>query len=394
MAIKDASEVLRKAINGVLDEETNKKIPVIADDLTNIVEIGTDLTGFEKVAVLGEMCNLIAKQTFYSDKYIDTAPNIMVDEDSFNAIVQVNRVSLENSDFDKNLKYSGMFGNNEITFNDMYGSHFPSVSSKYFSNIVSDSFPVTYTEDQIKQAFLGANELNTFYDAVRSAVETRKKTRSSFFNYATFACGIADIASEGERVIQFADAANGDYKNTVKQIRKAIREMRKYSGKFSSFTTSTSSEELTLYISADLYDELANWDRNAFNPDKFDLTGVKIEVRPDWYYNADLATHPEDIICKCHKTTPDTDGSYYATVVKGIKWVLMSNRFMGTTRRNDEAIATPNTLAHRTNINYQSEYEARVNTDFPILICLTDTTKIYDVDVNDENFDEETWTTD
>lgn len=392
MAIKDASEVLKKAINGTVNLEGDK-VKAIADDLSNIVEIGTDLAGFGKVAVLGEMCNLITKQNFYTDKYIDTAPNIMVDDDSFNAIVQVNRVSIENSDFDKNLKYSGMFGNNEITFNDMYGSHFPSVSSKYFSNVVSDSFPVTYTEDQIKQAFLGANELNTFYDSVRSAVETRKKTRASFFNYATFACGIADVAASGSHVIQFANAVNGDYKDTIKQIRKAIREMRKYSGKYSSFTTSTSSEELILYISADLYDELANWDRNAFNPEKFDLAGVKIEVRPDWYYNADLATHPEDIICKCHATPLDTADTYYATVVKGIKWVLMSNRFMGTTRRNDEAIATPNTLAHRININYQSEYEARINADFPILICLADTSKIYYVDVNDNNFNDETWTT-
>ena len=185
MAIIDVSDVLRKAINGTVNSD-GEKVKAIADDLTNIVEVGTELSNLDRVTVLGEMCNLITKQTFYADKYIDTAPNIMVDEDSFNAIVQVNRVSLENSDFDKNLKYSGMFGNNEITFNDMYGSHFPSVSSKYFANIVTDSFPVTFTEDQIKQAFLGANEMNTFYDSVRSAVETRKKTRSSFFNYATF----------------------------------------------------------------------------------------------------------------------------------------------------------------------------------------------------------------
>lgn len=384
MAIKDVSDVLRKAINGVLDEQTGKKIPVVADDLTNIVEIGQTLTDTQKIAVLGEMCDIITKQRFYAENYIDTSPKISKSEDSFNAICQVNRVSLPDSDFDKNMKYSGMMNNNAITFNDMYGDHFPTISSKYYSNVVTDSFTVTYTEDQFKQAFLSPSAMSNYVSAVHSAVATRRKSRGSYFNYATFACAIADTAkADANRVINIDDT---DHDTIIKQIRKSIRNMKKFNDKYSTFATSEDKENLTLYISADLYDDLQADDRAAFNPQLFGLPDMSIEVRPDWYYNADLETHSDDIICKCHETTADTDGTYYATVVPGIKWVLVSNRFMGTTRRNDEAIAIENKLGHRTNIAYQAEYEARINSDFPILICVKDKTAITDVDTNSESF--------
>lgn len=386
MAIKDVSDVLKKAINGVLDTETQTKIPVVADDLTNIIEIGNSLTDAEKIAVLGEMANVLTKQSFYAENYIDTSPNLYKTEDSFNAITQVNRVSLPNSDFDKNMKYSGMMNNNAITFNDMYGDHFPTVASKYYENIVTDSFTVTYTDDQFKQAFLNAQNMSDYVSAVQSAVATRKKSRGAFFNYATFACAIADVAKTdtAKRVIEI-DETNHDA--IIKQLRKAIRQMKKFNDKYSTFATSEDKENLTLYISADLYDDLQADDRAVFNPQLFGLPDMSIEVRPDWYYNADLDSHANDIICKCHATTADTDGTYYATVVKDIKWVLVSNRFMGTTRRNDEAIAIENKLGHRTNISYQSEYEARINTDFPILICVKDKDDITDVDTNSESFD-------
>lgn len=386
MAIKDVSDVLRKAINGVLDEETQAKIPVVADDLTNLVEIGKSLTETQRTAVLGEMADVITKQTFYAENYIDTSPNISKSEDSFNAICQVNRVSLPDSDFDKNMKYSGMMNNNAITFDDMYGDHFPTVESKYYGNIVTDSFTVTYTEKQFIQAFLSAKNMSDYVSAVQSAVATRRKSRTSFFNYATFACGIADVAKSdtAKRVINIDDT---NHDTIIKQIRKAIRNMKKFNDRYSTFATSEDKESLTLYISADLYDDLQADDRAAFNPQIFGLPDMSIEVRPDWYYNADLDTHANDIICKCHETTTDTSDTFYATVVPNIQWVLVSNRFMGTTRRNDEAIPIENKLGHRTNIGYQSEYEARINTDFPILICVADKTQITDVDTNSESFD-------
>jgi len=385
MAIKDVSEVLRKAINGVVDEETGKKIPVVADDLSNLVEIGQALSETEKIAVLGEMCDVITKQSFYAENYIDTSPNISKAEDSFNAICQVNRVSLPNSDFDKNMKYSGMMNNNAITFNDMYGDHFPTVASKYYSNVVTDSFTVTYTEDQFKQAFMSPAAMSNYVSAVQSAVATRRKSRGAYFNYATFACAIADTAkATPNRVIEISDDT---HTTIIKQIRHAIRQMRKYNDKYSTFATSEDKENLTLYISADLYDELQADDRAAFNPQIFGLPDMSIEVRPDWYYNADMDTHAKDIICKCHETTPDTEDTFYATVIPNIQWVLVSNRFMGTTRRNDEAIAIENKLGHRTNIAYQSEYEARINSDFPILICVKDKDYITDVDTNSESFE-------
>lgn len=384
MAIKDVSNVLRKAINGVLDGETGKKIPEVADDLTNLVEIGQSLTDEQKTVVLGEMFDIITKQTFYAENYIDTSPNISKSEDSFNAICQVNRVSLPDSDFDKNMKYSGMMNNNSITFNDMYGDHFPTVASKYYSNVVTDSFTVTYTEDQFKQAFLSPQAMSNYVSSVQSAVATRRKSRGAYFNYATFACAIADTAkADVNRVINIDDT---NHDTIIKQIRKAIRNMKKYNDKYSTFATSEDKENLTLYISADLYDDLQADDRAVFNPQLFGLPDMSIEVRPDWYYNADLDTHADDIICKCHETTTDTGDTYYATVVPNIKWVLVSNRFMGTTRRNDEAIAIENKLGHRTNIAYQSEYEARINSDFPILICVADKTAITDVDTNSESF--------
>lgn len=161
MEVKQIYELVNGATSEVLG-----KVDLVAEDLTNIVDVGTEIVNASAVDnYVKSLVNRIGKVIFVNRPYSGKVPSVLMDGWEFGSVLQ--KITAELPTATENESW-------ELTDGEEYKQdvfYKPTVSAKFFNSKVTFEVPISITERQVKESFGSAAELNGFISMLYAAVE-------------------------------------------------------------------------------------------------------------------------------------------------------------------------------------------------------------------------------
>ena len=161
MEVKQIYELINKVSGEVLG-----KTGIVQEDLTGIVDLGTEL--FNQKAVdhyVKSLVNHIGKVIFVNRPYAGKVPSVLMDAWEFGSVLE--KISADVPEAEENDTWNLTDG----TSYDQDVFHKPTVTAKFFNSKVTFEVPVSITERQVKESFSNAAQLNGFISMIYAAVE-------------------------------------------------------------------------------------------------------------------------------------------------------------------------------------------------------------------------------
>lgn len=161
MKVTQIYELVNGAQKEVLGEES-----VLQEDLSNLVDIGDSITnavGYDKY--VKALVNRIGKTIFVNRVYSGRAPKVLMDAWEFGSILQ--KVSGDLPEASENESWElehGASYDQDIFYK-------PTVEAKFYNKKVTFEIDMSFTEIQLKQSFISAQEMNTFLSMLFNEVE-------------------------------------------------------------------------------------------------------------------------------------------------------------------------------------------------------------------------------
>lgn len=196
---------------------------VVAEDLSNIVDIGTQIFNAEQVdRYVRTLVNHIGKVIFVNRPYPGGVPSVLMDSWEFGSVLE--KITVELPDASENESW-------ELVDGASYDPNIfykPKVSAKFFNSKVTFEVDMSFTEMQVKQSFSSVTQLNSFLSMLYNAVEKSMTVKTDALVMRTINNFIAETvqsdyagddnlsASSGKRAInllylykqRYADASN------------------------------------------------------------------------------------------------------------------------------------------------------------------------------------------
>lgn len=161
MEVKQIYQLVNAVTNEVLG-----KTNVIAEDLTNVVDLGTEILNNDAVDnYVKSLVNHIGKVIFVNRPYSGKIPSVLMDAWEFGSILE--KISADIPEATENETW-------ELTNGAEYKQDIfykPSVSAKFFNSKVTFEVPISITERQVKESFSSAAQLNGFLSMIYNAVD-------------------------------------------------------------------------------------------------------------------------------------------------------------------------------------------------------------------------------
>lgn len=145
---------------------------VVAEDLSNIVDIGKEIVNTDNVdSYVKKLVNHIGKVIFVNRLYAGGVPSVLMDSWEYGSILEKVTADMptatENKSWDLN-------DGEDYSPNVFYK---PSVSAKFFNSMVTFEIPMSFTEMQVKQSFSNAAQLNGFISMLVTSIENAMTVR-------------------------------------------------------------------------------------------------------------------------------------------------------------------------------------------------------------------------
>lgn len=153
-----------------MNEVTNEilgKENLVAEDLNNIVDVGTEIFNANAVdAYVKSLVNHIGKVVFVNRVYAGSAPSVMMDGWEYGSILEkvtVTRLpeAVENDSW--NLVDGQSYDPNVF--------HQPEVAAKFYNKKVTFEIEMSFAEMQVKQSFSSATQLNGFISMIETSIK-------------------------------------------------------------------------------------------------------------------------------------------------------------------------------------------------------------------------------
>lgn len=161
MEVKQIYELINRVSSEVLG-----KTDIVAEDLTGIVDLGTEV--FNQNAVdnyVKSLVNHIGKVIFVNRPYAGKVPSVLMDAWEFGSVLE--KISADVPEAEENDTWNLTDGHSY----DQDVFHKPTVTAKFFNSKVTFEVPVSITERQVKESFSNAAQLNGFISMIYAAVE-------------------------------------------------------------------------------------------------------------------------------------------------------------------------------------------------------------------------------
>ena len=222
------------------------KTDLVQEDLSNIVDVGTEL--FDATSVdnyVKSLVNHIGKVIFVDRKYRGNVPSMLMDGWEFGSILE--KISADLPDATENESWDLV--NGQEYKQDIF--YKPSVSAKFFNKKVTFEIPMSFTELQVKESFSNANQLNGFLSMLYNAVDKALTVKMDGLVMRTINNMI------GETI--YSDLQSAGVVDYTKSGTKAVNLLKLYNDKFSKTLTAAqaitdpdfirfASYEMALYV--------------------------------------------------------------------------------------------------------------------------------------------------
>lgn len=156
---------LKDIVNTVSSEILGKE-DVVAEDLSNIVDVGNEIIDSENVDnYVKKLIDRIGKVVFVNRLYAGGVPSVLMDSWEFGSIVE--KISADMPEADENDSWNLQDGQtySQDTF------YQPKVSAKFFNSKVTFDVKLSFTTEQVKESFTSVNELNAFISMLETGVK-------------------------------------------------------------------------------------------------------------------------------------------------------------------------------------------------------------------------------
>ena len=168
MDVKQIYTLVNNATSEVLG-----KTDLVAEDLSNVVDVGTELMNANAVdRYVRSLVNHIGKVIFVDRPYSGNVPSVFMDAWEYGSILE--KVTAEIPTASQNDEW-------ELTDGETYSQdvfHKPEVSAKFFNSKVTFEVDLSFTERQVKQSFSNAAQLNGFMSMLHSTVDKAMTIRT------------------------------------------------------------------------------------------------------------------------------------------------------------------------------------------------------------------------
>lgn len=161
MTVKQIHDLMNTVTGEVLG-----KTDLVAEDLSNVVDVGTEL--FNATAVdnyVKTLVNHIGKVIFVNRPYSGKIPSVLMDSWEFGSVLE--KISCDTPAAEENESWDLVDGH-EYKQDIFYK---PTVSAKFFNSKVTFEVPMSFTEKQVKESFSNAAQLNGFISMIYNAVD-------------------------------------------------------------------------------------------------------------------------------------------------------------------------------------------------------------------------------
>lgn len=165
-------------LNTIINQEQIGESLVVSEDLSNIVDIGTeilDYTGASKEnyeTVTKSLIDLVGQQIFVDREYVSQAPNIVKDAWEYGSVLE--KVRCELPDADDNATWQlGDYPLDGETYPDPFEISMPKVDAKFFNSKIAFEVPITIVDRQFKEAMRDATALGKFIAMIENRVRMK-----------------------------------------------------------------------------------------------------------------------------------------------------------------------------------------------------------------------------
>lgn len=153
-------------INDVTKEVLGEKSITVAEDLSNIVDVGKEiLNGTDIDNYVKSLVDHIGRVIFVNRKYSGGAPSVLMDGWEFGSILE--KVTADLPEATENESWELENG----TSYDPNIFYQPKVSAKFFNNKVTFEIPMSFTEKQVKSSFSSREQLNGFVSMLYNSID-------------------------------------------------------------------------------------------------------------------------------------------------------------------------------------------------------------------------------
>ena len=157
---------IAELVNGITEQVLGKSAELTVENLKNIVDVGTQLTDSANIDnYVKTLADRIGKVIFVDRPYSGSAPALLYDAWDYGSILE--KISAEMPDATINETW-------ELTDGKDYSQdvfHKPVVSAKFFNKKVTFECEQSYTERQVKSAFISPSDYNAFLTMLYNSVE-------------------------------------------------------------------------------------------------------------------------------------------------------------------------------------------------------------------------------
>ena len=161
MQVNQIYQIMNSVTGEILGESA-----ILAEDLSNIVDIGTAI--FNASAIdnyVRSLVNHIGRVIFVNRPYSGNVPSVLMDGWEYGSVLE--KIHAELPDATENESW-------ELTDGASYDPNIfykPVVSAKFFNKRVTFEIPMSFTERQVKESFSNAEQLNGFLSMLYNAVD-------------------------------------------------------------------------------------------------------------------------------------------------------------------------------------------------------------------------------
>ena len=161
MEVKQIYDIMNTVTGEVLG-----KSDIVAEDLSNIVDVGKEI--IDKDAVdnyVKSLVNRIGKVVFVNRPYSGSAPSVMMDGWEYGSVLE--KIQCELPDAVENDSWNLQDG--QQYKEDIF--HAPKVSAKFFNSKTTFEVDLSFTDRQVKESLGSASELNGFTSMLYNSVD-------------------------------------------------------------------------------------------------------------------------------------------------------------------------------------------------------------------------------
>lgn len=161
MEVKQIYEIMNNVTTEILG-----KSEIVAEDLSNIVDVGAEV--FDNTSVdnyVKSLVNHIGKVIFVNRAYAGNVPSVLMDSWEFGSVLEKIQCDIpeavENESWD--------LVNKQEYKQDIF--YKPTVSAKFFNKRITFEIDMSFAERQVKESFSNAAELNGFISMIYNGID-------------------------------------------------------------------------------------------------------------------------------------------------------------------------------------------------------------------------------